>query len=157
MLKDKIKEIIAIVEESNIHEVEVSAWWGRKIRITRSAPIIGFGVPQQQFAAPPAAAAPTAPDAQSDSAVPTVDTDSSRYHKTLSPIVGTYYGAPSPDADAFVKVGDKVKQGQTICIVEAMKIMNEIEADISGTVMEILVANADPVEFNQPLILVDPA
>lgn len=156
MLKDKIKEIIAIVEESNIHEVEVSAWWGRKIRITKSAPNYGSGPPQQYFA-PPASVAPSAPATLSDSAAPAEEVDSSKFHKTLSPIVGTFYSAPSPDADPFVKVGDKVKKGQSICIVEAMKIMNEIEADISGTVMEILVANADPVEFNQPLILVDPA
>lgn len=154
MLKDKLREIISIIEESNIHEVEVSTWWGRKIRITRNAPIVGVGILQQHNAVPPAS---TAPAAISDSASTTVETDSSKYHRTLSPIVGTFYSAPSPDADPFVKVGDKVKKGQSICIVEAMKIMNEIEADLDGTVMEILVTNGNPVEFNQPLILVDPA
>jgi acetyl-CoA carboxylase biotin carboxyl carrier protein len=74
----------------------------------------------------------------------------------LSPIVGTFYRAPAPDADAFVKVGDHVSVGQTLCIVEAMKLMNEIESDVSGTVVRILVENQNPVEYNQPLFEIKP-
>jgi acetyl-CoA carboxylase biotin carboxyl carrier protein len=76
---------------------------------------------------------------------------SQKTHTIVSPIVGTFYRAPAPDADPFVKVGDRVVPGQTLCIVEAMKLMNEIESDVSGTVVKILVENGQPVEYNQPL------
>jgi len=76
-------------------------------------------------------------------------------HTTTSPMVGTFYASPSPDADAFVKVGDQVSVGDTLCIIEAMKIMNPIEADVAGTIKQILVNNAEPVEFGQPLFIIE--
>ncbi|MGQ9819581.1 MAG: acetyl-CoA carboxylase biotin carboxyl carrier protein [Candidatus Kapaibacteriales bacterium] len=81
---------------------------------------------------------------------------SSLYHKIVSPIVGTFYRSPSPDSEPFVEVGSRVTPGQTICIVEAMKVMNEIESDVAGTVVEILVENGKPVEYNQTLMLIKP-
>ena len=83
--------------------------------------------------------------------------DDSKHHKITSPMVGTFYNAPSPDSPAFVKVGDKISKGQTLCIIEAMKMMNELESDIAGTVVKILVDDAQPVEFGQTIMLVDPS
>jgi acetyl-CoA carboxylase biotin carboxyl carrier protein len=95
--------------------------------------------------AAPAAALAVAPAAAED-----------KGHTILSPIVGTFYRAPSPDADSFVQVGQHVNAGDTICIVEAMKLMNEIESDASGTIVKILVENAQPVEYNQPMFVIKP-
>jgi acetyl-CoA carboxylase biotin carboxyl carrier protein len=101
-----------------------------------------YGMPQM---APMPAAAPAAAAGSDDT-----------NHKVLSPIVGTFYRAPSPDADAFVQVGQHVNAGDTLCIVEAMKLMNEIESDVSGTIVKILVENGQPVEYNQPVFVVKP-
>ncbi|MBL0322275.1 MAG: acetyl-CoA carboxylase biotin carboxyl carrier protein [Ignavibacteria bacterium] len=98
--------------------------------------------------APIAAAAPAAP------AAPAVAEETA--HKLLSPIVGTFYRAPSPDADSFVQVGQRVSVGDTLCIVEAMKLMNEIESDFTGTIVKILVENGQPVEYNQPMFIIKP-
>lgn len=111
-----------------------------------------YGMPQMApmpvaAPAPAAAPAPVAPAAAGSD-----DTN----HKVLSPIVGTFYRAPSPDADAFVQVGQHVNAGDTLCIVEAMKLMNEIESDVSGTIVKILVENGQPVEYNQPVFVVKP-
>lgn len=81
---------------------------------------------------------------------------SNKFEEILSPVVGTFYRAPAPDEPAFVEVGDRITSGQTVCIIEAMKVMNEIEAEISGQIVEILIKNGDPVEYNQPLMLVNP-
>ena len=149
-LREKIEEIIAIIEETGVNEVEVSTWWGRKIRVAKGptgigggsgAPAIHAGPSASTSAPEPADVADTAPPEQSG-------------HAIRSPIVGTFYLAPSPDMDPFISVGDSIKTGQTICIIEAMKIMNEIESDIDGVVLEILPDNAGPVEFNQPLVIV---
>ena len=148
MLKDKLKEIIAILEESNVHEVEVSTWWGRKIRVTKNASGQAMLYPHASVHAD-AAAAPEA-------AVPEPVEDTSRYRQIHAPIVGTFYRAPSPESPPYIDVGDKISVGQVICIIEAMKIMNEIESDVNGTVVDILEENASPVEFNQPLVVVDP-
>ncbi|MCD6130878.1 MAG: acetyl-CoA carboxylase biotin carboxyl carrier protein [Candidatus Hydrothermae bacterium] len=83
--------------------------------------------------------------------------ENKRYHEIRSPIVGTFYRAPAPGAEPYVKEGDTIKKGQVLCIVEAMKVMNEIESDISGTVVKILVENGQPVEYNQPLFLIEPS
>ncbi|HHF53133.1 MAG TPA: acetyl-CoA carboxylase biotin carboxyl carrier protein [candidate division WOR-3 bacterium] len=80
-----------------------------------------------------------------------------KYHEIRSPIVGTFYRAPAPGAEPYVKEGDKIRKGQVLCIVEAMKVMNEIESDVSGTVVKILVENGQPVEYNQPLFLIEPS
>ena len=83
--------------------------------------------------------------------------ENKRYHEIRSPIVGTFYRAPAPGAEPYVKEGDTIKKGQVLCIVEAMKVMNEIESDISGSVVKILVENGQPVEYNQPLFLIEPS
>lgn len=106
--------------------------------------------PAQLGAPPPAAAETVAPLAEAAPAQP-VAAPSQKIHTIVSPIVGTFYRAPAPDAEPFVKVGDHVVPGQTLCIVEAMKLMNEIESDVAGTVVKILVENGQPVEYNQPL------
>lgn len=111
----------------------------------------------QPSAAPisPGASAPAAPVAAPAAAAPAASAEESM-HKLLSPIVGTFYRAPSPDADSFVQVGQHVSVGETLCIVEAMKLMNEIESDVAGTIMKILVENTHPVEYNQPMFLIKP-
>ena len=148
-LKNRIREIIAIIEESNVNEVEISSWWGRKIRVVKNAsggPLAG----SNPATGPVPAAGPAAPAAEGSPAAG----DGS--HTIHSPIVGTFYGSASPETPAFIQVGDRISTGQTICIIEAMKIMNEIESDVDGIVTEILVENASPVEFNQPLVIVRP-
>ena len=148
-LKNRIREIIAIIEESNVNEVEISTWWGRKIRVVKNAsggPLAG----SNPATGPVPAASPAAPAAEESPAAG----DGS--HTIHSPIVGTFYGSASPETPAFIQVGDRISTGQTICIIEAMKIMNEIESDVDGIVTEILVENASPVEFNQPLVIVRP-
>ena len=148
MLKDRIKELIAIIEESGVNEIEVSSWWGRKIRVSKNS-----SASAGMFAPPATPAPPIVGTAGPPEAAP----ETSRHHTITAPIVGTFYAAASPESPPFIKVGDRLKTGQTICIIEAMKIMNEIESDIDGTVVEILPDNATPVEFNQPLVVVEPA
>ncbi len=150
MLKDRLKELIAIVEESGVNEIEVSSWWGRRIRVTKNA-----SAPAGTFA--PAATATPGPPVVGTAAPPEAAPETSPHHTITAPIVGTFYAAASPESPPFIQVGDRLKNGQTICIIEAMKIMNEIESDVDGTVVEILPGNATPVEFNQPLVVVDPA
>ena len=139
----KLKKLIDLVEESGIAEIEVTEG-EEKVRITRTtaaaAPI---------YAAPaPAAAVPVAAPAAAPAA-----RDLSNAQK--SPMVGTFYRAPGPNAAAFVEVGKQVKAGDTLCIIEAMKLMNEIEAEKSGVVKEILVENGTPVEYGEPLFIIE--
>ncbi|WP_295856582.1 acetyl-CoA carboxylase biotin carboxyl carrier protein [uncultured Xylophilus sp.] len=147
----KLKTLIDLVSESNVSELEITEAEG-KVRIVK-----GGGVVVQQFvpapavAQAPAAAVPAAaPAAASTPAVPDVPTG----HVVKSPMVGTLYHASSPGAKAFVEVGSQVKEGDTICIIEAMKILNEIEADKSGTITQILAENGQAVEYGQPLFLI---
>ena len=156
MLKQRLKELIAIVEESGINELEVSTWWGRKIRITKNTPGPG-GAHQSSPAAAPGPPEVMPPVIVPGAPHPATAAESSNHHNITSPIVGTFYAASSPDVSPYIKPGDRITKGQTICIIEAMKIMNEIESDIDGTVVEILVENGTPVEFNHPLVVVDPA
>lgn len=111
-----------------------------------------YGMPQMAPSVVAAPAAPAAPAASAPAAAAAEDAN----HKVLSPIVGTFYRAPSPDADSFVQVGQHVNAGDTLCIVEAMKLMNEIESDVSGTIVKILVENGQPVEYNQPVFVIKP-
>ena len=146
----KLKKLIDLVEESGIAEIEVTEG-EEKVRITRAT------AAQPVFAAPaaiaPVAAAPvaTAP-APAVSAAPAVR-DLSNAQK--SPMVGTFYRAPGPNAPAFVEIGQQVKAGDTLCIIEAMKLMNEIEAEKSGVIKEILVDNGTPVEYGEPLFIIE--
>ena len=145
----KIKKLIELVEESGISELEISEG-EESVRISRNSPV--SAAPIQYAAAPaPVAAAPTAAPVAAEAAAPAVPAG----HQVLSPMVGTFYGAPSPDAKPFVKVGQSVTAGETLCIVEAMKMMNQIEADKSGVVTAILVEDGQPVEFDQALVIIE--
>ncbi|HAS8487578.1 TPA: acetyl-CoA carboxylase biotin carboxyl carrier protein [Vibrio vulnificus] len=150
----KIKKLIELVEESGIAELEISEG-EESVRINRHGQMMAAPAPMHYAAAPvaqpaPVAAAPvaTAEAAPAAAAVPAG-------HQVLSPMVGTFYRSPSPDAKAFIEVGQSVTAGQTLCIVEAMKMMNQIEADKSGVVTAILVEDGQPVEFDQPLVVIE--
>jgi len=145
----KLKTLIDLVSDSNVSELEITEAEG-KVRIVKSsgAPLVTQQPAAAMVAAPaavPIAAAPVA------DAAPVLETS----HAVKSPMVGTFYRSASPGARAFVEVGDIVKEGDTICIIEAMKILNEIEADKSGTVRKILCENGQAVEYGQPLFLID--
>jgi acetyl-CoA carboxylase biotin carboxyl carrier protein len=155
MLKDKLKEIIAIVEESNVHEVEVSMWWGRKIRVQKNSSLSNAQV--QTEISPGLSPSPVQePSSTAEASISEPEPDHSKFHQVMAPIVGTFYRAASPDSAPYINVGDKISVGQVICIIEAMKIMNEIESDANGTVVDILAENGHPVEYNQSLVIVDP-
>ncbi|EOX6876395.1 MULTISPECIES: acetyl-CoA carboxylase biotin carboxyl carrier protein [Enterobacter cloacae complex] len=150
----KIKKLIELVEESGISELEISEG-EESVRISRAASAASFPVMQQAYAAPvqqPALSAAVAPAAAE--AAPAAAAEISG-HIVRSPMVGTFYRTPSPDAKAFIEVGQKVNVGDTLCIVEAMKMMNQIEADKSGTVKAILVESGQPVEFDEPLVVIE--
>lgn len=149
----KIKKLIELVEESGITELEVSEEEGsvRISRATVAAPAnIQYSIPA---AAPAPVAAPAAPAAAP--AAPAAAPEEVAGHKIRSPMVGTFYRSPSPEAKAFVEVGQTVKVGDALCIVEAMKMMNRIEADKAGVVKAILVNDGEPVEFDEPLIIIE--
>ncbi|MBT1535882.1 acetyl-CoA carboxylase biotin carboxyl carrier protein [Ralstonia solanacearum] len=150
----KLKTLIDLVAESGISELEVTEGEG-KVRIVKSAPqVIAQPVqyaPMPAQAAPMvAAAAAPAVAAGAEAAAPALPAG----HIVTSPMVGTFYRSPSPGASAFVNVGDTVKEGQTLCIIEAMKLLNEIEADKAGVIKDILVENGQAVEYGQPLFVI---
>ncbi len=169
---DRVRDLIRLVTESDVAEVEVEED-GNRLVIRRQAPSIsmqapmGFPMPMPgmipAYAPPPpqqhaggsgaAFPEPTPPAA----APPTSSEPGSGAGESLvrAPIVGTFYRSPSPDADPFVKVGDRVNPGDTLCIIEAMKLMNEIKAETSGVIKQILVENAQPVEYDQPLFVIE--
>lgn len=147
----KVKKLIELLEESNVQEIEIKEG-EESVRISRggnSVQMVAAPAPATIAAAPAAApAAPSAPAAApSESAAPAG-------HAICSPMVGTFYQAPSPETPAFVTVGQSVNKGDVVCIVEAMKMMNQIEADQSGVVEAILVKDGEPVEFDQQLIII---
>ncbi len=149
----KIKKLIELVEESGISELEISEG-EEAVRISRAPVNTGYPMMQQAYAAPvqqPALATAVAPVAAAAEAAPAEISG----HIVRSPMVGTFYRTPSPDAKAFVEVGQKVNAGDTLCIVEAMKMMNQIEADKSGVVKAILVESGQPVEFDEPLVIIE--
>ena len=143
----KLKKLIDLVQESGIAELEITEG-EEKVRINRTGsgnPAVYF--PQQAQAVAPAAVGPaTAPVA-----APAAETG----HTLKSPMVGTFYRSPSPGSPAFVEVGQSVSKGQTLCIIEAMKLLNEIESDASGTIRAVLVENGQPVEYGQPLFIIE--
>lgn len=147
----KVKKLIDLLEESGIDEIEIKEG-EESVRISRNLNR-GYAAPAP-MAAPPAAPAP-APAAAPEPAAQDSGSSLPDGHPVLSPMVGTFYRAPSPDAKVFVEVGQKVKSGDTLCIVEAMKMLNQIEADRSGTVVAILVENGEPVEFDQPMFIIN--
>ncbi len=147
----KLKTLIDLVSESNVSELEITEAEG-KVRIVKG----GGAVVQQVMAAPvlpaaaPVAAAPAAAAAPAEAAPAAV-----QGHTVKSPMVGTFYRSSAPGAKAFVEIGSQVKEGDTVCIIEAMKILNEIEADKSGTIKQILGENGQAVEFGQPLFIIE--
>lgn len=148
----KLKTLIDLVSESNVSELEITEAEG-KVRIVKSAPA-GFAAPVAYSVAPAPQAVSAAPQPAAVSAAPAAAEEPAG-HVVTSPMVGTFYRASSPGAKPFVELGDTIKQGETICIVEAMKILNEIEADKSGTVTKILVDNGQAVEYGQPLYVIE--
>ncbi|EHO1432453.1 acetyl-CoA carboxylase biotin carboxyl carrier protein [Salmonella enterica] len=152
----KIKKLIELVEESGISELEISEG-EESVRISRTTANACFPVMQQAYAAPmmqqPALSNAVAPAATPAMEAPAAAEISG--HIVRSPMVGTFYRTPSPDAKAFIEVGQKVNVGDTLCIVEAMKMMNQIEADKAGTVKAILVESGQPVEFDEPLVVIE--
>ncbi|OAI64757.1 acetyl-CoA carboxylase [Ralstonia solanacearum] len=149
----KLKTLIDLVAESGISELEVTEGEG-KVRIVKSAPqVIAQPLqyaPMPAQAAPMVAAAAPAVAASAEAAAPALPAG----HIVTSPMVGTFYRSPSPGASAFVNVGDTVKEGQTLCIIEAMKLLNEIEADKAGVIKDVLVDNGQAVEYGQPLFVI---
>lgn len=143
----KVKKLIELLEESDIAEIEIHEG-EESVRINRYSTQVA---PQVQFAPAPAAAAPAA----AESAPAAASEPELKGHVVKSPMVGTYYGSASPGASAFVEKGQTVKEGDTLCIIEAMKILNQIEADASGTITAILAENGQPVEFGQPLFVIE--
>ena len=149
----KLKTLIDLVSESNVSELEITEAEG-KVRIVKggAAPIYqNFAAPQQMGA--PMAPMPVAAAAADAVAVPVTPVVAG--HTVKSPMVGTFYRSSSPGAKAFVEIGSQVKEGETICIIEAMKILNEIEADKAGTITQILTENGQAVEYGQPLFVIE--
>ncbi len=150
----KIKKLIELLEESDVSEIEIKEG-EESVRISRGTigaapvymqqPMMAMHSMAAAPAAPPQAAAPAAPAAKEEIAG----------HKVTSPMVGTFYRSPSPGAKAFVEVGQAVKVGDTLCIIEAMKLLNQIESDKAGTVKAILVENGQPVEYGEPLFIIE--
>ena len=149
----KVKKLIELLEESGIAEIEITEG-EESVRISRypnevpAAPVVGHAPPPAQVAAPAAAPAAEPPAA----AAPKGEEPSG--HKVLAPMVGTFYRSSSPEAEQFAKVGDTIAAGDTLCIIEAMKMMNQIESDVSGTVLSVEVENGEPIEFGQVLFVI---
>ncbi|MBV4413035.1 acetyl-CoA carboxylase biotin carboxyl carrier protein [Enterobacteriaceae bacterium YMB-R22] len=151
----KIKKLIELVEESGIAELEI-AEGEESVRISRAVPNQGMPMMQQAWAAP--VVQPQLSNAVAPAAAPVMEASAAAEisgHIVRSPMVGTFYRTPSPEAKAFVEVGQKVNAGDTLCIVEAMKMMNQIEADKAGVVKAILVESGQPVEFDEPLVIIE--
>lgn len=157
---EEIKDLIKLVSKSGLGKVEIERE-GFRISIKGSqtepvmyqaAPVVAAPVATAPApAAAPVAATPAAVSADNNSA------DDSKYITVKSPMIGTFYRTPGPDKDPFVNVGDTIQKGDKVCIIEAMKTFNEIEAEVSGKIIKVLVDNASPVDYDQPLFLVDPA
>ena len=147
MWQDKVKEVIDILENSNVNEIEVT-FWGRKIRVVKNASNVISSTSSSSDLVKI-----KSPSVEEKNDKPSTADDTGE--KVLSPMPGVFYSAQSPDKPPFVSEGDQVKIGQTLCIIESMKIMNEIESEQSGTIKKILVNNSDPVEFNQPLFIIE--
>jgi acetyl-CoA carboxylase biotin carboxyl carrier protein len=149
---EQIKELIELVARYRLHGLEIERA-GFQLRITGETAKPPAAPPPASAAAVAAGAAPAtaAPRAEAAAAASSAHADIAELHVVSSPIVGTFYASPSPDAASFARVGDRVRKGQVLCIVEAMKLMNEIESDADGVVVEVYPKNAQPVEYGEPL------
>ena len=157
-----VKKLLEMVDASSANSIEITSDKGVKIRISKSAPQRGMvqmaapmQMPQMMSAPAPAPAPPSAADV-AETKAKAVEAAKSRYLEVKSPMVGTYYAAPEPGAKPYLSVGDRISKGQILCIIEAMKIMNEIESEFDGVVKEILAQNSHPVEYGQVLLRIDP-
>lgn len=164
----EIQDLIKFVSKSGVNEVELET---KEVKIVirtgkqNQAPQVVYQqAPQQQYIQAPAAVnTPVAPAATNETAAPTANTpaatsaNESKYVTIKSPMIGTFYRSPGPDKAVFVNVGDEITTGKTVCIIEAMKLFNEIESEIKGKIVKVLVDDATPVEYDQPLFLVDPS
>ena len=158
MWQDKLKEIIYILENSNVNEIEIKSW-GHQYRVVKNSTLIsnsGQNLEQPIVVGKPEAESTKNFKKEDNLTAPQSNNENTKKEKVLSPMPGTFYAAPTPEDDNYVKVGDKVKKGQTLCIIEAMKIMNEIESDFDGVLTEIKVDDGNPVEYNQILFTINP-
>ena len=157
MWQDKLKEIIYILENSDVNEIEVN-FWGRKYRVSKQASVVvqeSSGLTSKEAIQNPIQSNPNPVESENTQA--SDDNESFDGDDQLSPMPGTFYSAPTPEDEPFVSKGDVVKKGQVLCIIEAMKIMNEIESEFDGTIMKVNVNNGDPVEYNQSLFVIKPS
>ncbi|MWP45982.1 acetyl-CoA carboxylase biotin carboxyl carrier protein [Gilliamella sp. Pas-s27] len=150
----KIKKLIELVEESGISEIEISEG-EESVRISRSVPTTNYSAPIQNIQIPQSSPIVMAPSTRTEEVVTNSDNIVSTGITIKSPMVGTFYRTPSPESKAFVEVGQTVNIGDVLCIVEAMKMMNQIESEKAGTIKAILVENGQPVEFDQPLFIIE--
>ena len=158
MWQDKLKEIIYILENSNVNEIEIKSW-GHQYRVVKNSALIpsgGQSLEQPIVVGKQEVESQKNYEYEDSLTVSKINNEDTKKEKVLSPMPGTFYAAPTPEDDNYVKVGDNVKKGQTICIIEAMKIMNEIESDFDGVLKEIKVDNGNPVEYNQILFTINP-
>jgi acetyl-CoA carboxylase biotin carboxyl carrier protein len=159
MNKKEIEELIRFVSKAGVSEVSLEM---KDLKITiKNTPAPSksqehYFAPPMAMPAPAPAAAPTAP-APTAPAAPAASGNESRYLTVKSPMIGTFYRASGPDKPDFVNVGDEIKPGKVLCIIEAMKLFNEIESEVQGRIVKVLVENSTPVEYDQPLFLVDPS
>jgi oxaloacetate decarboxylase (Na+ extruding) subunit alpha len=151
----ELKELIEILKNTDISELEIERS-GVKVRIRKGGDVTFHpSMPRMEY--PPATIiAPAVPEAQVSAAEKPVEPAKTNQIKVTSPIVGTFYRSSSPDKPAYVEVGDVVKKGQVLCIIEAMKLMNEIESETTGKIIQILIENGQPVEYGQPLFVIEP-
>ncbi len=153
MWQDKLKEIIYILENSNVNEIEVT-FWGKKYRVSKQPNSITQDSINPTLQTNLVSNNLSNENKENQELNSNVNQENSE--ELLSPMPGTFYSSPTPDDDPFVKVGDKVVKGEVLCIVEAMKIMNEIESEFDGSIIDIKVENGEPVEYNQPLFVISP-
>tara|TARA_Y100000748_G_C15497896_1_gene488897 strand:+ start:1072 stop:1536 length:465 start_codon:yes stop_codon:yes gene_type:complete len=153
MWQDKLKEIIYILENSNVNEIEVT-FWGKKYRVSKQPNSITQDSINPTLQTNLVSNNLSNENKENQELNSNVNQENSE--ELLSPMPGTFYSSPTPDDDPFVKVGDKVVKGEVLCIVEAMKIMNEIESEFDGAIIDIKVENGEPVEYNQPLFVISP-
>jgi acetyl-CoA carboxylase biotin carboxyl carrier protein len=152
----KVKKLIELLEESGIAEIEIKEG-EEAVRISRmpTGQVLTHVAPVMAPAPVAAAPAPAAAPATTTGGAPAVATRGGKEHVVAAPMVGTFYGAASPGAKPFVEIGSEVKEGQVLCIIEAMKMMNQIESDKAGKITAIMATNGDPVEFGQPLFVIE--
>ena len=148
MWQDKLKEIIYILENSDVNEIEAT-FWGKKFRVVKNSPNVLGGNSDKITTL---SSHQSVISDNKEGQVP----DKENQKSILSPMPGVFYSSQSPDKPPYVEVGDTVKAGQVLCIIESMKIMNEIQSEHNGMIKEIIVNNSDPVEFNQPIFIIEP-